>query len=345
MKILADPSIRRLFVELAGAAAAFMILAGMAALFFPAGAVLWVWLAALCMAGVMAAALWQYFQKQNRVMEQAVSVISEWTTGDGDARIPCDEEGELNRLFQEVNALAAILNAHTEQEGKSRQFLKETLSDISHQLKTPLAALNIYNGILQQEPVDPETVKEFTSLSEQELDRIQRLVQDLLTIARLDAGTMAWEKRTFPVSWLMEQVGRRFAFQARQQEKNLSFSGGEEITLYGDPHWLNEAVSNLVKNALEHTRPGDAIHVSWSTFGSVVQIQVRDNGSGIHPEDLPYIFKRFYRSRFSQDTQGVGLGLPLAKAIVEAHSGTIEAESEPGEGTLFTLDFLIPTKL
>ena len=117
-------------------------------------------------------------------------------------------------------------------------------------------------------------------------------MQDLLTIARLDAGTMAWEKRTFPVSWLMEQVGRRFAFQARQQEKNLSFSGGEEITLYGDPHWLNEAVSNLVKNALEHTRPGDAIHVSWSTFGSVVQIQVRDNGSGIHPEDLPYIFKR-----------------------------------------------------
>ena len=100
-----------------------------------------------------------------------------------------------------------------------------------------------------------------------------------------------------------------------------------------------------MKNALEHTRPGDAIHVSWSTFGSVVQIQVRDNGSGIHPEDLPYIFKRFYRSRFSQDTQGVGLGLPLAKAIVEAHSGTIEAESELGEGTLFTLDFLIPTKL
>lgn len=345
MKILADLSIRRLFVELAGAVAGFTALTGIFSLAFPAGSVFWIWLMAVCMAGLMTASLWKYFCARNREMEQAVSIISDWTAGVRDARIPCDEEGELNRLFQEVNVLAAILNAHTEQEGKSRQFLKETLSDISHQLKTPLAALNIYNGILQQEAVDPETVKEFTSRSEQELDRIERLVQDLLTIARLDAGTMAWEKRIFPVAELMDQVRRRFDFQARLQKKELVFSGGEEIQLYGDPHWLNEAVSNLVKNALEHTCPGDVIRLSWRIFGSVVQIQVRDNGSGIHPEDLPYIFKRFYRSRFSQDTQGVGLGLPLAKAIVEAHRGTIEAESELDEGTLFTLDFLIPTKL
>lgn len=345
MKILADRSVRRLFSELAGAAGGFTLLTGILVLALPAGSAFWVWLAAVCMVGVIAAALWKYFCVQNRVMEQAVSIITAWTAGERDPRIPCDDEGELNRLFQEVNSLAAILNAHTEQEGKARQFLKETLSDISHQLKTPLAALNIYNGILQQEAADPETVREFTSRSEQGLDRIQRLVQDLLTIARLDAGTMAWEMRTFPVIQLMDQVRRRFDFQARQQEKTLTFSGGEEITLYGDPHWLNEAVSNLVKNALEHTRPGNAIHLSWRTFGSVVQIRVRDNGSGIHLEDLPYIFKRFYRSRFSQDTQGVGLGLPLAKAIVEAHSGTIEAESDPGEGALFTLDFLIPTKL
>ena len=345
MKILADQTIRRLFVRVLIAVGGFTLLAGLLVMIFPAGGALWSWLASVCMAGVIVALLWKYFCTQNQVMEQAVSVISDWTTGDRNARIPCDEEGELNRLFQEVNALAAILNAHTEEEGKARQFLKETLSDISHQLKTPLAALNIYNGILQQETVDPNTVKEFTSLSEQELDRIERLVQNLLIIARLDAGTMTWEKSTFPVAALMGQVRRRFAFQAQQQEKMLIFFGEEEINLYGDPHWLNEAVSNLVKNALEHTHAGDAIKISWHSFGSMVQIQIRDNGSGIHPEDLPYIFKRFYRSRFSQDTQGVGLGLPLAKAIVEAHSGTIEVESEPDEGTLFTLDFLIPTKL
>ena len=87
------------------------------------------------------------------------------------------------------------------------------------------------------------------------------------------------------------------------------------------------------------------IAVNWRRFGQIVQITVRDDGNGIHPEDLPHIFKRFYRSRFSLDTQGVGLGLPLAKAIIEAHSGTVEVDSALGEGTVFTINFLIPTEL
>ena len=100
-----------------------------------------------------------------------------------------------------------------------------------------------------------------------------------------------------------------------------------------------------MKNALDHTAQGDEIRITWRAFASVVQIVVRDNGSGIHPEDLPHIFKRFYRSRFSKDTQGIGLGLALTRAIVEAHNGTIEVDSELSAGTTFTMNFLIPTKL
>ena len=106
-----------------------------------------------------------------------------------------------------------------------------------------------------------------------------------------------------------------------------------------------EAIDNLVKNALDHTAQGGIIQMEWRQLPSAVQILVKDNGSGIHPEDLHHIFKRFYRSRFSQDKQGIGLGLPLAKTIVEAHSGTIEVDSELGKGTTFTMNFLIPTKL
>ena len=112
-----------------------------------------------------------------------------------------------------------------------------------------------------------------------------------------------------------------------------------------DRNWIIEAISNLVKNALDHTKKGDSIHIEWRTFASIVQIVVKDNGSGIYPEDLHHIFKRFYRSRFSKDTQGIGLGLPLTKAIVEAHNGTIEVDSTLGSGTSFTMNFLIPTKL
>ena len=102
-------------------------------------------------------------------MENAVTQIREYISGNHDARIDCDDEGELYRLFHEVNALVAILNAHAENEGKAKIFLKDTISNISHQLKTPLAALNIYNGLLQEETANLPAIKEFTDLSEQEL--------------------------------------------------------------------------------------------------------------------------------------------------------------------------------
>ena len=105
------------------------------------------------------------------------------------------------------------------------------------------------------------------------------------------------------------------------------------------------AVGNVVKNAFDHTDKGAEIRIEWCEFASIVQIVVRDNGKGIHPEDLPHIFKRFYRSRFSKDKQGIGLGLPLAKAIIEEHKGTIEVNSALNIGTTFTINFLNPTKL
>ena len=109
--------------------------------------------------------------------------------------------------------------------------------------------------------------------------------------------------------------------------------------------WMLETVDNIVKNALDHTENGDTVEIKWQKSASMVQIQIKDNGCGIHPEDIHHIFKRFYRSRFSKDKQGLGLGLPLAKMIIEAHNGTIEVTSELQKGTTFTLNFLNPTKL
>ena len=117
------------------------------------------------------------------------------------------------------------------------------------------------------------------------------------------------------------------------------------ISLLCDRDWMIEALENIVKNAFDHTERGDFIQIKWKQSASMVQIIIKDNGSGIHPEDLHQIFKRFYRIRFSKDKQGIGLGLPLTKMIVEAHNGTIEVDSELGAGTTFILNFLIPTKL
>lgn len=299
----------------------------------------------LCMSILIFIMGYRYFKEQNIIMENAVTQIKEYISGNQNARIECDDEGELYRLFHEVNSLVSVLNAHAENEGNAKKFLKNTISDISHQLKTPLAALNIYNGIIQEEAKNLPTIKEFTDLSEQELDRIETLVQNLLKITKLDAGTIMIEKAVENVSEMMGSIEQHFSFRAKQEEKELYLSGDDTITLLCDRNWLIEAISNIVKNAFDHTKKGNAIHIEWKQFASIIQVIVKDNGSGIHPEDLHHIFKRFYRSRFSKDTQGIGLGLPLAKVIVEAHNGTIEVDSELGVGSTFTINFLIPTKL
>ena len=286
-----------------------------------------------------------YFKKQNQVMEQAVSQINAYLDGNHNARIECDDEGELYRLFHTVNSLAAVLNAHADNELREKEFLKNTISDISHQLKTPLAALNIYNGLLQDEDIEVSSVKEFAGLSEQELDRIETLVQSLLKITRLDAGAIVLEKNAENVADMMRDIELHFAYRARQEKKEIILSGSDHLSLFCDRDWLNEAIDNIVKNAFDHTESGATIRAAWKELPSGVQIVITDNGCGIHPEDIHHIFKRFYRSRFSKDKQGIGLGLPLAKAIVEAHNGTIEVDSELGIGTTFTMNFLIPTKL
>lgn len=301
-------------------------------------------LSLLMICSIIAVCFW-YFDKQDKIIETAAENINDYLSGNKNVRIDCDREGELYKLFHSVNTLAAVLSAHAEKELLAKEFLKGTISDISHQLKTPLAALNIYNGLLQEEAEGLPSVKEFAALSEKELDRIEMLVQNLLKITKLDAGTIVFEKTSENVADMMHDVELHFTYRAKQEQKELRLSGSDDSCLFCDRDWILEAIANIVKNALDHTEKGDVVSIEWKRLPSVIQIKIKDNGSGIHPEDLHHIFKRFYRSRFSRDTQGVGLGLSLAKAIIEAHDGTIEVDSVPGTGTVFLLNFLIPTKL
>lgn len=345
MKIFANKEIKKLFLAVSVIwAVSLMLTQGFLWLRYQRFSLFLVLVSVLAGASILAVCC-SYFRKQNQVMEQAVSQINAYLDGNRNARIECDYEGELYRLFHSVNSLAAVLNAHADNELREKEFLKNTISDISHQLKTPLAALNIYNGLLQDEDIEASSVKEFADLSEQELDRIEILVQNLLKITRLDAGAIVLEKTAENVADIMRDVELHFAYRARQEKKEIILSGSDHLSLFCDRDWLNEAIDNIVKNAFDHTESGATIRIAWKELPSGVQIVITDNGCGIHPEDIHHIFKRFYRSRFSKDKQGIGLGLPLAKAIVEAHNGTIEVDSELGIGTTFTMNFLIPTKL
>ena len=198
----------------------------------------------------------------------------------------------------------------------------------------------MYQEIIADEPENPETVKEFSEKIGVSLKRMEELIQSMLKITRLDTGNITFERRICSVSELISHSVRDLLERARQEEKEIRITGNPDLTLNCDLAWTSEAIGNLVKNALDHTRKGGLIRVSWEQTPAVLQLVISDDGSGIAPEDIHHIFKRFYRSKNSLDTEGIGLGLPLAKSILEGQGGLISCQSEPGRGTSFILSFL-----
>ena len=259
MKIFANKEIKKLFLAVSVIWVAFLLLTqGFLWLCYQRFSLFLLFVFVLPGGAILAVGC-SYFKKQNQVMEQAVSQINAYLDGDHNARIECDDEGELYRLFHTVNSLAAVLNAHADNELREKEFLKNTISDISHQLKTPLAALNIYNGLLQDGDMELSAVKEFADLSEQELDRIETLVQNLLKITKLDAGAIVLEKATENVADMMRDIELHFAYRARQEKKKIILSGSDYLSLFCDRDWLSEAIDNIVKNAFDHTESGAVI--------------------------------------------------------------------------------------
>ena len=288
--------------------------------------------------------VWIYIRRQRKALTKADTVITRFLEGDTAQRIDSEETGDWYSLFHRINELAAILSAQAEHEKQTREFLQDMISDVSHQLKTPLAALKMYDEIMAQEGTDSETIHAFSQKSLREIRRVEDVVYTLLKIARLDAGTVRMEKAEENMEMLLKDVTERFETLAAQEAKEIVLSGSSKVSLYCDALWMSEALGNVVKNALEHTPRGGKIVVSWEKTPLLTNIMVEDNGKGIHQEDIHNIFKRFYRSHISQDTHGIGLGLPLAKSIVEANQGTVSVTSKVGQGSRFVLNFFHLTK-
>lgn len=282
----------------------------------------------------------RYFKKRDQLFLESAQVISRFTEGDFSRHLPQTGEGTVFQFFASVDQLAAILQSKNDSRQKTGEFLKNTISDISHQLKTPLAALSIYHEIIADEADHPETVTEYSEKARLALERMELLIRSLLKITRLDAGSIRFEKRDCPVTDLLSTSVRELITRAEKENKKMFFEGISQETIYCDPEWTGEAIANLVKNALDHTREGDEIHITWERRPGVSRIVIADNGPGIAPEDIYHIFKRFYRSKNSLNRPGTGLGLPLAKSIIEGQGGVLSVESALQEGSSFIISFL-----
>lgn len=281
-----------------------------------------------------------FLRRRERVYEEAERVIAQYAENRFGKHLPAGETGTIYQLFGSIEQLAQSLQAKSEMEHKAKTFLRDTISNISHQLKTPLAALSMYMEIIMEEPGNEEAVRNFSNKSVQSLERMEQLILSLLKMARLDTGNIIFEKHNCPIWEVVELGVADLKERAVSEDKKILIEGRSEEMLPCDPEWTKEAVGNLVKNALDHTRAGGVIRVSWERTPAVLRLTVEDNGCGIAMEDIHHIFKKFYRSRQSGDRQGAGLGLSLAKSIVEGQGGTLSVESEAGKGSRFRMTFL-----
>ncbi len=252
------------------------------------------------------------------------------------------EDNQYARICEEILELEKILADQGKQNEKDKKWLKDLMSDISHQMKTPLSALELYIDIFRKEMGEKDAESEKLSLQAGEsMERIRWLVTGMLKLAQLESGTYVLEMRSLPLKDTLERSIH--ALEELYREKGVKIaiesSTKEKVLLMQDPDWLQEAFQNILKNAVTYADPGSTATITIQDTTMAVLLSIRDEGEGIPTEELPLIFNRFYRAKGSNGKRGdgVGIGLALARQIVEAHHGCLTAESTCGEGASTTM--------
>lgn len=247
-------------------------------------------------------------------------------------------EGELSILKNELAKVMMTLIQQADQSAHDKTILAKGLSDISHQLKTPLTSLYIIADVIEDASLDIETRKHFMDELMSQLQRMEWLVASLLKMARLDAETVEMKHDEIDLGSLFRRTGSLLSAMLTEKQQTFGIQSVESIRIYGDETWLLEALTNIIKNAIEHSPTQGEILVRIEKNNLFVQVEIIDHGEGIHPEDLPHIFERFYRGKNNLETS-VGIGLALSKEILKKQNSEIEVYSVLNEGTTFRIKF------
>lgn len=254
------------------------------------------------------------------------------------------EEGELSILKSEIYKLTLRMVEQNELLLMDKSYLAEALSDITHQLKTPLTAISMMADLLEADYIDDMKRLEFTKSIRIQVERMRWLVVSLLKMSKLDAKAVELKQESIMLSELIAKSMEAFQIIEELKEIKVYMEGDEEASCKGDFPWLQEAVSNVIKNCFEHTKPQGEIRIQYSQNSLYSQITVADSGEGIDEEDLPHIFERFYKGK-NASSDSVGIGLALAKQIVTSHNGSIHIISEKGQGSKFIIKLYEVTNL
>lgn len=277
-----------------------------------------------------------FYNRLRRLTIAAKKVVE----GDYDLTINEYKEGDFSKLAVSFNSMREIIRNNISELKKEKQFLVDVLSDISHQLKTPLSSMIIYNDLMINKELSKEQREKFLIDNQNQLQRMKWLIQSILKLAKLDAKAIELDIEQQSLNDTIQEAIEAIESKAAEGKVHINFIEKSEIVFQHDRLWLEEALINIVKNSIEHTGEGGTINIEAAENPIYRRIIIEDTGEGIREEDLPNIFKRFYRAKTSRKSDSVGIGLALAKSIIEFHNGVIDVQSRVGEGSKFILTFL-----
>lgn len=281
-----------------------------------------------------------YDKNKSKKIKEITKMISKINNRQFDIDINDFNEGELSILKNEISKTTTMLRQVADNSVKDKLNLKDSLGDISHQLKTPLTSITIMiDNILDSPDMDEKTRKKFLINIKREILNINFLVMSLLKLSKFDANVVKFNKESVYLKDIIIESIKNVSMIKELKNITIKVSGDDNIKLLCDFKWQVESITNILKNSIEHTSEYGTVEVNYSENKLYTRILIKDNGKGINSDDLPHIFDRFYKGKNGSD-DSFGIGLSLSKTIIEKEGGSIIVKSTPNIGTIFTIKYL-----
>lgn len=281
-----------------------------------------------------------YNRKKEREIKKINKYLNEINNGNYELKIEENCEDELSKLKNELYKTTVLLRETAENREQEKINLSNSLADISHQIKTPLTSIRIMLDNIEENPdMDSKTREEFIEDISKQIEWISSLVISLLKLAKFDAGAIKMNDQEVNVKKLINHVLSNLAILLDIKNIKIEQKIDDDTIIKADYNWQLEALTNIIKNAIEHSNENGTIHIDVENNSVFVKIKIRDEGEGINKKDIKHIFDRFYKAKKSSENS-IGIGLSLAKTIIEQENGYIKVDSEVDRGTTFEIKYL-----
>lgn len=289
---------------------------------------------------ILSIIVFKYNHSESKKINEITKYIEEINRGNYKLNIEENTEDELSILKNELYKITIKLKEVAENSQKDKTTLKDSLSDISHQIKTPITSILIMlDNILSDENMPEDIKKDFIKDIKRKIVNIKFLVESILKLSKIDSNSIKFIKKEVFIKDIINEAVKNVSMLSELKNIEIIVLGDDSIKTICDLKWQVEAITNILKNCIEHSYENKKIYINYNQNNMYTELKIEDNGTGIDAKDLPHIFERFYKGKNSS-SDSVGIGLALSKSIIESNNGYIQVDSKLNKGTTFIIKYL-----